>query len=582
MEFLGLLMLLSARAFADATYVPPRLDSNFIDSAKLTLNEEKRVETATFLGVQVRGTQHYQKNLGPAFMSRALGIALKLDAHNKTAYVANAVLTRGDPLMPTGDAVLSVNEFSQALTKTAVSLMQNLNTEDAKLGAYLCWLAKRIDPRNDDAIFNLELYLEKNKLDWDWAPAVDEGQETARPPAQTGGPTPDSAAKPEVTSETSKNKKFMKRLSTIKGLVVQQLPNGEHMGSVLDIIIVAKPLPSNSHSGTLGIQNRVGDEMQISFDEARRFVDVRYPFWEASETRVSFGDKYTPKDGGSAGAAFAILMLSLFDNFDIDQTVAITGDVTVDGKIRKVGGIAAKIRGAMMDGCKYVLIPKENEEQVQDMMLLYPLETLWRVQILSVNNVDEAIGLLKPKQEGETSAAFDKFALFRGENEKSGFYKKKEARETLEEIAKSCPQHVSAKYLLELAAGNMPKTLSRSASLARLFNTIGPCRQSIFYNQLVPMNQDQYKGMSGRLSSMRGLVHPDIKSLYESCSSFLSSAQKLQRARDAYNAGSTKQNQINLTGAEGDFTKCRNTLVGRLNEMEANSNLMEKVIREGI
>ena len=69
-------------------------------------------------------------------------------------------------------------------------------------------------------------------------------------------------------------------------------------------------------------------------------------------------------DGPSAGAAITICILSSILNKPIRQDIAITGEISIKGKIKPVGGIFEKIYAARRKGLKYVIIPKENENDI--------------------------------------------------------------------------------------------------------------------------------------------------------------------------------------------------------------------------
>ena len=94
----------------------------------------------------------------------------------------------------------------------------------------------------------------------------------------------------------------------------------------------------------------------------------------ALDLKMSIAEKYpygfhihvpdggTPKDGPSAGCAFAIAFISILLNKEINNKIAITGEIELTGKIRKIGGLYAKLNGAKQAGVSTVYIPEENRE----------------------------------------------------------------------------------------------------------------------------------------------------------------------------------------------------------------------------
>ena len=88
-------------------------------------------------------------------------------------------------------------------------------------------------------------------------------------------------------------------------------------------------------------------------------------------------------DGPSAGAAMVLLILSAMKNIPVWQDTAITGEISLQGKIKSVGGIPEKIYGAKQAGMKKVLIPKENLKDVSTY--------LSGIEVIPVETIEEAM-----------------------------------------------------------------------------------------------------------------------------------------------------------------------------------------------
>ena len=159
-------------------------------------------------------------------------------------------------------------------------------------------------------------------------------------------PAPDPIERPEFQKRPHP---ITKAVTSATAMMVRIANDGSMLGMTSDIIA---SVPAESRSSAVSVANlvtkqaQVGSEMKLSFDEAVRAVKMRYPRWEPGRIEFSFGEKYTPHDGGSAGTCFAVMLLSELEGFDIDKKCAVTGDITVDWKVRKIGGVAAKLRGA--------------------------------------------------------------------------------------------------------------------------------------------------------------------------------------------------------------------------------------------
>jgi ATP-dependent Lon protease len=104
-------------------------------------------------------------------------------------------------------------------------------------------------------------------------------------------------------------------------------------------------------------------------------------------------------DGPSAGLAVVIALASALENLPISQTIAVTGEVTIQSKVKPVGGITEKLRGAAQAGIKLVVIPRDNLEEVDQ-------ELLDEIEVCPVSSVSEAFRVVWP-QRIWTSSEFD-------------------------------------------------------------------------------------------------------------------------------------------------------------------------------
>jgi ATP-dependent Lon protease len=96
-----------------------------------------------------------------------------------------------------------------------------------------------------------------------------------------------------------------------------------------------------------------------------------------------------PKDGPSAGAAMTTAQFSAVSGIKIKRDVAMTGEISLNGKVMKIGGLPEKLDGALRDGCKTVLIPKDNLGDLEDV----PVEVLSKLKVIPVSTIDEVLDL---------------------------------------------------------------------------------------------------------------------------------------------------------------------------------------------
>jgi len=101
-------------------------------------------------------------------------------------------------------------------------------------------------------------------------------------------------------------------------------------------------------------------------------------------------DGSTPKDGPSAGTAITTTLYSLFNNKKIKNTIAITGEITLDGNVTAIGGLDLKFLGGIKAGVKEFIYPKENEKDYISFMEKYKDDELTKGIIFhSVEHIDE-------------------------------------------------------------------------------------------------------------------------------------------------------------------------------------------------
>jgi ATP-dependent Lon protease len=101
-----------------------------------------------------------------------------------------------------------------------------------------------------------------------------------------------------------------------------------------------------------------------------------------------------PKDGPSAGVTIATALISDLTNAPVDKTVAMTGEITLRGRVLPVGGIKEKVLAAHRSGIKTVIMPKENKLYLEDV----PREIKRDMKFVFVDDADAVIrrALIRP------------------------------------------------------------------------------------------------------------------------------------------------------------------------------------------
>ncbi len=149
--------------------------------------------------------------------------------------------------------------------------------------------------------------------------------------------------------------------------------------------------------GNLILTGQLGDVMRESAQAAWSFIRSRAKhygldsaFYRRMDLHVHVPEGAIPKDGPSAGVALAAAIYSLLTKKRIRKDLAMTGEITLRGRVLRVGGIKEKIIAAHREGIRTVLLPAENEVDLEDV----PESVRNELQFVFVRRMDEILGLL--------------------------------------------------------------------------------------------------------------------------------------------------------------------------------------------
>ncbi|HIC59332.1 MAG TPA: endopeptidase La [Rhodospirillales bacterium] len=215
------------------------------------------------------------------------------------------------------------------------------------------------------------------------------------------------------------------RFGEIESMDLVGVTNGlawtEVGGEILTIEAVMVP-----GKGKMIITGKLGEVMQESIQAARSFVQsrsqefgVKPTIFEKRDIHVHVPEGATPKDGPSAGVGMVTSIVSMLTGIPVRRDVAMTGEITLRGRVLPIGGLKEKLLAALRGGITRVLVPKENEKDLADI----PENIKRSLEIVPVTSVEEVLeyALVNPlvpiewKNEEE-----DRAAVTAGQNDDDG------------------------------------------------------------------------------------------------------------------------------------------------------------------
>ena len=167
--------------------------------------------------------------------------------------------------------------------------------------------------------------------------------------------------------------------------------------------------------GKLVLTGKLGDVMQESAQAVISYVRSRAPslgldrdFYSRADIHVHFPEGAIPKDGPSAGITMCTGLVSALLRVPVKKDVAMTGEITLRGRVLPIGGLKEKILAAHRSGITTVIMPKENAKDLRDI----PKRVLKTLRVVPVEHMDEVlrVALVLPEPEAflkEASVAVD-------------------------------------------------------------------------------------------------------------------------------------------------------------------------------
>ena len=174
-------------------------------------------------------------------------------------------------------------------------------------------------------------------------------------------------------------------------------------GEVLDVETAVV-----SGTGKVELTGNLGDVMKESARAAITYIRSRAEllgidpdFYKNKDIHIHFPEAAVPKDGPSAGITMCIAVISALSSKPVRGDIAMTGEISLRGRVLPIGGLREKTMAALRAGVATVIIPKENESDLEE---IDPLVRA-RLNFVAVEHADEVLKLVFPQQEEKKESA---------------------------------------------------------------------------------------------------------------------------------------------------------------------------------
>lgn len=189
------------------------------------------------------------------------------------------------------------------------------------------------------------------------------------------------------TSKKTSLNTTQKRIGLATGLAWTEVG-----GDVLEIEVAVVP-----GKGSLNLTGQLGEVMQESAHAALSYIRSRAKnlklkpsFHNSKDIHIHMPEGATPKDGPSAGITICTAVISALTNNPSKEKLAMTGEITLQGRVLAIGGLKEKLLSARQHGITTVIIPQENADDIAEITKDVDFGTM---QILPVNSMDEVLAI---------------------------------------------------------------------------------------------------------------------------------------------------------------------------------------------
>ena len=159
--------------------------------------------------------------------------------------------------------------------------------------------------------------------------------------------------------------------------------------------------------GSLQLTGQLGDVMKESAEAAFSWVrahsadlGLKDDFYKDKDIHIHVPEDAVPKDGPSAGVTMTTALVSAFTGIPVRQDVAMTGEITLRGRVLPIGGLKEKTLAAFRAGIRTLLIPKENVKDLEDI----PPHVLRQFRVVTAETIDDVLSTALVTMPGKENA----------------------------------------------------------------------------------------------------------------------------------------------------------------------------------
>jgi hypothetical protein len=264
---------------------------------------------------------------------------------------------------------------------------------------------------------------------------------------------------PELKAPNNLPEHPLKRQKGTIGTLITVHPEtgtGGEVGKFVRITATALPGAPNTPD-PLSYDKFLGPFTMKSLGTVLESVSTLHHGWpRGQKLQISFSERPAPVELNPATLADALLLDSMFRDWDIEQNFAAIGIIQPDGSIGAVEGIAERLTAAAQSRVARIVVPAKNYQQVADYLLAQGIQSFVGTQIFTAETFNEAGMASVAQLEGEVKEASILFGSAQRYLQASGavsFLRDPRVQATLQKVLAGAPNHLSAKVLYEWGTG---------------------------------------------------------------------------------------------------------------------------------